>query len=113
LDDINVVFVYNLTCDNVVGDSGVLRHLFNNLKWFESIWLFDELYRASNVNNPVIYNIEGIVTVPFLLLRRAVVQGQLQVVYTLSTFINFVSTGQFRKDNIEYDMNKEYFVIKV
>ena len=66
LDDINIAFVCSLTCDSVVGDSGVSYYLFNNLKWFESIWPFDKSYRTSNANSPIIYNIESIVTIPFL-----------------------------------------------
>ncbi len=77
LDDINIAFVYSLTRDNVVGNSGVLYHSFNNLKWFENIWPFNELYRISNVNSPVTYNIEGIVTIPFLSSGKAIVQSRL------------------------------------
>jgi len=35
--EIVVPFVRRIICDNVVGDLGVLRYLFNNFKWFESI----------------------------------------------------------------------------
>ena len=66
LNDINVAFVRGLIYNSVVGDSGISRHLFNNLKWFESIWSFDEPYRVFNVNGPVIYDIEGIIIVSFL-----------------------------------------------
>jgi len=113
LDDINAAFVYGLTCDNVVGDFRVSHHLFNNLKWFENTWPFDEPYRASNTNGPVTYDTEGIIIISFLSLGRAIVQGRLQVVYTSSAPINLVSTGQLRKDSIEYDINKECFVVKV
>ena len=93
LGDINVAFVRSLTCDSVVGDSGVSCHSFNNLKWFESIWPFDEPYRASSANGLVTYDIEGIVIIPFLSFRGAVVQGRLQAVYVSSAPINLVSTG--------------------
>ncbi len=73
LGDINIAFVRSLTRDSVIGDSGALYHSFNNLKWFKSIWPFDELYRAFNVNGPIIYNIEGIVIVFFLSFKGAMV----------------------------------------
>ncbi len=77
LGDINVTFVYSLICNNVVGDFKVSYYSFNNLKWFENIWPFNEPYRASNANGPVIYNTEDIITVSFLSSRRIVVQSRL------------------------------------
>ncbi len=33
--------------------------------------------------------------------------------YISLTFINFISTGQLKKDRIEYNIYKDYFVIKI
>ncbi len=95
LDDINATLIYSLTRDNIVGDSRTLHYSFNNLKWFENIWSFDELYRASNTNGLIIYNIEDIVIVPFLSLGETVIQGRLQAVYILLAPVNFISIEQF------------------
>jgi len=62
---INIPFVRGFIYDNVVGDSRASCYLFNNLKWFTNTWPLDELYKTSNVNSPVNYNLEGIVNITF------------------------------------------------
>ena len=63
--DLNALFIYNLTRDNVIGDLRVSRHSFNNLKWFQIIYPFDKLYKVSNTNDIVIYNIGDVVNISF------------------------------------------------
>jgi len=60
-----VFFVRNIIYDSVVKDLRILRYLFNNFKWFESIWLLKEPYKVFNVNCYILYDIRDIVKLTF------------------------------------------------
>src|SRR6266699_380702 len=78
--DLNALFIYGLIRNNVIGDSKASRHSFNNLKWFQIIYLFDKLYKASNANNIVIYNIRGVVNLSFRTSGGSSVNFRLQAI---------------------------------
>lgn len=61
--DLNAPFVYNLIRNNIIGNSKVSRHSFNNLKWFQTIYPFNKPYKIFNVNNIVIYDIGDVVNI--------------------------------------------------
>ncbi len=110
--DLNALFIYGLIRNNVIGDSKASRHSFNNLKWFQIIYLFDKLYKASNANNIVIYNIRGVVNLSFRTSGGSSVNFRLQAIYVPSAPINLISIGQLKKDGVGYDIYRRYFVYK-
>ncbi len=63
--NLNAPFIYSLTRDNVIENLGISCHLFNNLKWFQTIYPFNKPYETFNINNIIIYNIGNIVNIPF------------------------------------------------
>ncbi len=73
--DMSIPFVRGFIYNSVVGDSGASYYSFNNLKWFESIWSLDKLYKAFNINSPVNYNLEGIVKLVFRIFGGGIVKG--------------------------------------
>ena len=63
--DLNVLFIYGLTRDNIIEDLKTSYYLFNNLKWFQTIYFFDKLYKVFNVNDIVIYDIGSVINISF------------------------------------------------
>jgi len=75
--DLNIPFVYDLTRDNVIRNSKASRYSFNNLKWFQIIYLFDKLYEISNTNNIIIYDIGSIINISFRISGRSSINFRL------------------------------------
>ncbi len=86
--DLNALFVYSLTWDSVIRDLKTSRHSFNNLKWFQTIYFFDKLYKASNVNSIVIYNIRDVVNISFRTFEKSLINFWLQIIYILSLILS-------------------------
>ena len=72
----------------------------------------EELYKASNVNNCILYNIGGTVKLTFQTSGGNTIEKTLQVIYTLFNPVNLISIGQLKKDGIEYNKRKDCFIVE-
>jgi len=66
-----------------------------------------------NINSSILYDFKRTVKLIFNILENGIIEDVLQAVYTFSTFINLISTGQLKKDGIEYNRHKDCFVVKI
>ncbi len=80
--------------------------------WFQTTSPLDEPYRASSASSTGIYDTEGSVNLCFQTSGGSTAKGKLKAIYAPSAPINFISTGQLKKDGIKYDTYNSCFVNK-
>ncbi len=67
----------------------------------------------SNTNSSISYDLKKTIKLTFRILGDSTIEGVLQTVYTFSTPVNLISTGQLKKNDIEYNKYKDYFITKI